>query len=29
VIQFITKPLKQTDIEELKKLITANGLATP
>jgi two-component system, NarL family, nitrate/nitrite response regulator NarL len=29
VIQFITKPLKQTDIEELKKLITTNGLATP
>jgi CheY-like chemotaxis protein len=29
VIQFITKPLKQADIEELKKLITANGLATP
>ena len=29
VIQFITKPLKQTDIEELKKLITSNGLATP
>jgi two-component system nitrate/nitrite response regulator NarL len=24
VIQFITKPLKQTDIEELKRLITAN-----
>lgn len=24
VIQFITKPLKQADIEELKKLITAN-----
>ena len=29
VIQFITKPLKQSDIEELKKLITANGLTTP
>lgn len=29
VIQFITKPLKQTDIEDLKKLITANGLTTP
>jgi two-component system nitrate/nitrite response regulator NarL len=29
VIQFITKPLKQTDIEELKKLIATNGLATP
>lgn len=24
VIQFITKPLKQTDIEELKKIITQN-----
>jgi len=24
VIQFITKPLKQTDIEELKRLITEN-----
>lgn len=24
VIQFITKPLKQTDIEELRRLITAN-----
>lgn len=24
VIQFITKPLKQTDIEELKKLVTQN-----
>jgi two-component system, NarL family, nitrate/nitrite response regulator NarL len=24
VIQFITKPLKQTDIEELKRLITVN-----
>lgn len=24
VIQFITKPLKQSDIEELKKLITVN-----
>jgi len=24
VIQFITKPLKQTDIEELKRLITTN-----
>jgi two-component system, NarL family, nitrate/nitrite response regulator NarL len=29
VIQFITKPLKQTDIEELKKLIVTNGLTTP
>lgn len=29
VIQFITKPLKQTDIEELKKLIATNGLTTP
>ena len=29
VIQFITKPLKQTDIEDLKKLITTNGLANP
>jgi CheY-like chemotaxis protein len=29
VIQFITKPLKQADIEELRKLITANGLTTP
>jgi len=24
VIQFITKPLKQTDIEELRRIITAN-----
>jgi hypothetical protein len=24
VIQFITKPLKQSDIEELKRLITEN-----
>jgi len=32
VIQFITKPLKQTDIEELRKLITENeftGQANP
>lgn len=29
VIQFITKPLKQADIEELKKLIASNGLANP
>ena len=32
VIQFITKPLKQTDIEELRKLITKNeftGQANP
>lgn len=29
VIQFITKPLKQADIEDLKKLITANGPAIP
>jgi len=29
VIQFITKPLKQTDIEELKKLIVSSGLTTP
>ena len=29
VIQFITKPLKQADIEDLKKLITSNGLTTP
>jgi CheY-like chemotaxis protein len=29
VIQFITKPLKQVDIEELKKLVSAtNGQAT-
>ena len=29
VIQFITKPLKQADIEDLKKLIAANGPTTP
>src|SRR5262245_45948156 len=29
VIQFITKPLKQADIEDLKKLITANGPTNP
>jgi two-component system, NarL family, nitrate/nitrite response regulator NarL len=32
VIQFITKPLKQTDIEDLKKMIAVNattGQATP
>jgi CheY-like chemotaxis protein len=29
VIQFITKPLKQADIEDLKKLIATNGLTTP
>jgi two-component system nitrate/nitrite response regulator NarL len=29
VIQFITKPLKQADIEDLKKLIVTNGLTTP
>jgi two-component system nitrate/nitrite response regulator NarL len=29
VIQFITKPLKQADIEDLKKLIFTNGLTTP
>ncbi len=29
VIQFITKPLKQNDIEELKRLITADKISNP